>query len=89
MIRAAERWWAIKLSEVERRQMRDVREELDREYEAANGLEAKTSAPARQVKNIQHRSDLTAKTHRNRALSVGGKTWYCLHSAGRRILIGA
>lgn len=50
MIRAAERWRAIKVSELERRQMRAVREELDREYEAPNGLAEKTSAPARHAK---------------------------------------
>ena len=42
MIRAAERWRAIRVSELERRQMR----ELDREYEAQNGLGTKASAPA-------------------------------------------
>ena len=50
MIRAAERWRAIRVSELERRQMRAAREELDREYEAANGLDAKTSAPTPHVK---------------------------------------
>ena len=50
MIRAAERWRAIKVSELERRQMRAAREELDREYEAANGLGEQASAPARQTK---------------------------------------
>lgn len=50
MIRAAERWRAIRVSELERRQMRAVREELDREYEAPNGLGEKTSAPARRAK---------------------------------------
>ena len=50
MIRAAERWRAIRVSELERRQMRAVREELGQEYEAQNGLAAKTSAPARQAK---------------------------------------
>ena len=50
MIRAAERWRAIRVSELERRQMRAVREDLDREYEAANGLGPKASAPARQAK---------------------------------------
>ncbi len=50
MIRAAERWRAIRVSELERRQMHAVREELDREYEAHNGLGEKTSAPARQTK---------------------------------------
>ena len=46
MIRAAERWRAIRVSELERRQMRAVREELDHEYEAQNGLGTKASAPA-------------------------------------------
>ena len=50
MIRAAERWRAIRVSELERRQMRAVREELDHEYEAANGLGTRASAPARQAK---------------------------------------
>ena len=50
MIRAAERWRAIRVSELERRQMRAAREELNREYEAANGLGPKASAPARQAK---------------------------------------
>ena len=50
MIRAAERWRAIRVSELERRQMRAAREELDHEYEAQNGLPTKTSAPARQAK---------------------------------------
>ena len=50
MIRAPERWRAIRVSELERRQMRAVREELHREYEAANGLGTKASAPARQAK---------------------------------------
>ena len=50
MIRTAERWRAITVSELERRQMRAIREELDREYEAPNGLDTKTSAPARQTK---------------------------------------
>ena len=47
MIRAAERWRAIKVGELKRRQMRAAREELDREYETANGLGTKASAPAR------------------------------------------
>ena len=50
MIRAAERWRAIRVSELERRQMRAAREELNQEYEAANGLGEKTSAPARQTR---------------------------------------
>ena len=50
MIRAAERWRAIRVSELERRQMRAAREELNQEYEAQNGLDTKTSAPEHRVK---------------------------------------
>ena len=46
VIRAAERWRAIRVCELERRQMRAVREELDHEYEAQNGLGTKASSPA-------------------------------------------
>ena len=35
MIRAAERWRAIKVTDFERRQMAAVRQELDQEYQAA------------------------------------------------------
>ena len=38
MIRAAERWRAIKLTDFERRQMAALRNELDQEYEAQSGL---------------------------------------------------
>lgn len=38
MIGAAERWRAIKVTGFERRQMAAVRNELDHEYEAVNGL---------------------------------------------------
>ena len=38
MIRAAERWRAIKLTDFERRQMASLRKELDQEYEAQSGL---------------------------------------------------
>ncbi|MFQ5430738.1 MAG: transposase, partial [Phycisphaerae bacterium] len=44
MIRAAERWRAIKVTDFERRQMAAVRTELDQEYEARNGLTSKPSA---------------------------------------------
>ena len=50
VIRAAERWRAIRVSELERRQMCAVREELDHGYEAQNGLGTKASAPAPQDK---------------------------------------
>ena len=46
MIRAAERWRAIKVSDLERRQMRAVREDLDQEYEAPDGLNPTASASA-------------------------------------------
>jgi len=45
MIRAAERWRAIKVTDFERRQMKAVSEELDREYEAQIGLNK--TAPGR------------------------------------------
>jgi hypothetical protein len=38
MIRAAERWRAIKITDFERRQMAALREELNLEYETRNGL---------------------------------------------------
>jgi transposase-like protein len=38
MIRAAERWRAIKLTDFERRQLAALRKELDQEYEARSGL---------------------------------------------------
>jgi transposase-like protein len=43
MIRAAERWRAIKVTEFERRQMTALRKELDQEYKAEIGLDAKPS----------------------------------------------
>ena len=50
MIRAAERWRAIKVTDFERRQIAAVRQELDHEYEARNGLTPKPSADANQTK---------------------------------------
>ena len=43
MIRAAERWRAIRVTDFERRQMLALRQELDHEYEANNGLVKPTS----------------------------------------------
>jgi hypothetical protein len=43
MIRAAERWRAIKITQFERRQMTALKKELNQEYEADIGLDAKTS----------------------------------------------
>jgi putative transposase len=50
MIRAAERWRAIKVTDFERRQMAAIRQELDQEYEAQNGLAANLSAKERRNK---------------------------------------
>jgi putative transposase len=44
MIRAAERWRPIKVTDFERRQMDAVRRELDQEYEARNTLASEPSA---------------------------------------------
>ncbi len=43
MIRAAGRWRAIKITVFERPQMAGLRKELDQEYEAEIGLDAKPS----------------------------------------------
>lgn len=43
MIRAAERWRAIKVTDFERRQMTALRAELDRQYEAQTGLAKQAS----------------------------------------------
>jgi putative transposase len=50
MIRAAGRWKAIRVTDFERRQLAAMRQELDREYEARNGLNTKPSQDARQPK---------------------------------------
>jgi transposase-like protein len=50
MIRAAERWRAIKVTDFERRQMAAVRRELDQEYETRNGLTKKPSADSPDTK---------------------------------------
>jgi putative transposase len=50
MIRAAERWRAIRITDFERRQMVATRSELDQEYEARNGLRTKPSAGAAPTK---------------------------------------
>ena len=43
LIRAAERWRSVKVSDFERRQLAAVRKEIDQEYEAMAGLDAKPS----------------------------------------------
>lgn len=55
MIRAAERWRAIKITDFERRQMAALREELNVEYEARNGL-AKTASTNAATVNISSRN---------------------------------
>jgi len=50
MIRAAERWRAIKITTFERRQLDALRKELDHAYEAENGLEGNRSAATPQTR---------------------------------------
>jgi transposase-like protein len=50
LIRAAERWRFIKVTEFERRQIAAVKSELDHEYEALIGLNATLSKDATQVR---------------------------------------
>ena len=46
MIRAAERWRPIKITDFERRQMKAIREELDHDYKTHTGLDKQTSKGA-------------------------------------------
>ena len=46
LIRAAERWKSIKVTEFERRQLSAVKKELDQEYETQVGLDRKSSKAA-------------------------------------------
>jgi hypothetical protein len=50
IIRAAERWRAIKITTFERRQLDALRKELDHAYEAENGLEENRSAATPQTR---------------------------------------
>jgi putative transposase len=50
LIRAAERWRSIKVTEFEHRQITAVRKELDQEYEAQVGLKTQLSKEATPVK---------------------------------------
>ena len=50
LIRAAERWRSVKVSEFERRQMAAIRGELDQEYEAIAGLGRQSTKDATRVK---------------------------------------
>ena len=50
LIRAAERWRSVKITEFERRQMAAARHDLEHEYEALIGLNAKPSKDASPIK---------------------------------------
>ena len=50
LIRAAERWRSIKVTDFEHRQITAVRKELDQEYEAQVGLKTQFSKDAAPVK---------------------------------------
>src|SRR5690349_15432885 len=50
LIRAAERWRSVKVTEFERRQLAAVRKELDQEYETQVGLKKHPSKDAAHVK---------------------------------------
>jgi hypothetical protein len=46
MIRASERWHAVRITEFERRQMMAVKHELDDEYHSATALPSKPAKAA-------------------------------------------
>ena len=50
LIRAAERWRSVKVTEFERRQLAAARKELDQEYETAIGMKTKPSKDEAQIK---------------------------------------
>jgi hypothetical protein len=50
MIRAADRWRAIRITAFERRQLQAIRAELDRDYQTENGLDSPRSANDPQAK---------------------------------------
>jgi putative transposase len=50
LIRAPERWCAVKVTEFERRQMAAVRDELEHEYEAMVDVNAQPSRDVAQAK---------------------------------------
>jgi putative transposase len=58
LIRAAERWRSIKVTDFQHRQIAVVKKELDQEYEAQVALKAKPQR-MRHCQNIQQCSDLT------------------------------
>ncbi len=60
LIRAAERWRSIKVTEFERPQMAAVQNELDQEYEAMVGHNVKPSKGRNPDQKVQQFSDLTS-----------------------------
>ena len=65
MMRADERWRAIRVYELEGYEVRAVREELDQKYEGPKGLAAKSSAPVPPNEINQQRMDLTSTRGRS------------------------
>ena len=96
MIRAAERWRSIGVTEFERRQMAAVRKELDEIYEAENGLGKPASKETSPIQIIQQVSDLTRRAGSSalcqssppdegfcKAPSSGSKSWRVNYRANR------
>ena len=67
LIRAAERWRSVKVTEFERRQLTSVRKELDQEYETMVGLNTRPSKDASPVKISSSSVDLTIRHERGRS----------------------
>jgi hypothetical protein len=61
LVRAAERWRSVKVTEFERRQMTAVRKQLDEEYEAAVGLNVQPSKGGAQAKISSNSQSPSAK----------------------------
>jgi len=70
MIRAAERWRAIKSTTFEQRQSDALRKELNQGYEAENGLEGSRSAADPSNPNLQQFSDLTVELGARRVMPL-------------------
>jgi hypothetical protein len=66
LIRPAEQWRSIKVTEFEHRQITAVRKELDQEYEAP-GLKTQISKRKAPGENIQQSSDLPPVPFRQQA----------------------
>jgi hypothetical protein len=70
LIRAAERWRSVKVTEFERRQLAAARKELDQQYEAASGLKAKPSKDEAQIKLA-----VLAATRSDRLAWLSDRVW--------------